>query len=85
MSEIRATLTATMKDSRNDSGLTVVQAMILDSLSKPRMAVVSSTALARRDICALRIALLFPAKLLIPPVKDLRFESRSFNFLDKAP
>jgi hypothetical protein len=59
MPEIRATFTATMKGSRNDSVLTVVQARILNSLSKPSMAVVSSTALARRDICALRIACFF--------------------------
>lgn len=85
MPEIRATFTATMKGSRNDSGLTSRSSNNFEFAVQTEhgRGIVQRVGKTRHLRVAYR--LLFPAKLLIPPVKELRFESRSFYFLDKAP
>ena len=85
MPEIRATSTATMKGSRNDSGLASRSSNNFEFAVQTEhgRGIVHRVGKTRHLRVAYR--LLFPAKLLIPPVKEWRFESRSFNFLDKAP
>lgn len=85
MPEIRATFTPAMKGSRNDADLNSHPSNNFESAVQT----LSSRGIVRRvgKTRPLRVAyrLPFPAKLLIPPLMERRFESRSFELFDRAP
>ena len=75
MPEIRATFTATMKGSRNDSVLTSRSSNNFEFTVQTEhgRGIVHRVGKTRHLRVAYR--LLFPAKLLIPPFRKQRFES----------